>query len=62
MKASFKQAAEAIERMEAVEAQRQEDYAELAAFFAKAAQTDSRFEYEAQFYANLTEDKFAVIE
>lgn len=55
MKVSFKQAAEAIERVEAVEAQRQEDYAELAAFFAKAAQTDSRFEYEAQLYANLAE-------
>ncbi len=56
MKVTFKdRAAEAIERANMVEAQRQQDYAELARFFAEAAQTDSRFEYEAQFYAELAE-------
>lgn len=56
MKVTFKdRAAEAIERANMVEAQRQQDYAELARFFAEAAQTDKRFEHEAQFYANLAE-------
>ena len=56
MKVTFKdRAAEAIERANMVEAQRQQDYVALARFFAEAAATDSRFEYEAQLYANLAE-------
>ncbi len=55
MKIGFKQPAEAIERANMVEAQRQQDYAGLARFFAEAAQTNKQFEYEAQFYTKLAD-------
>lgn len=51
MKASFKQPADDRERYAGVEAQRQQDLAQLADFFAEAAKTDPRFESEAKLYA-----------
>ena len=56
MKASFKQPADDRERYAVVEVQRQQDLVQLADFFAEAAKTDPRFEYEAQLYAKRAED------
>ena len=56
MKVSFKQPADDRQRYAEVEAQCQQNATQLAEFFAEAAKTDERFEYEAQLYARQAED------